>query len=49
MRCLNEAFQQVKTNLAQARVKQKIQYDKRVKQFKFNVGDKVFLNMRTPM
>ena len=49
MRCLHEAFQQVKTNLAQAREQQKIQYDKRVKQLKFNVGDKVLLNMRTPM
>ncbi len=49
MRCLHEAFQQVKTNLAQAWKQQKIQYDKRVKQLKFNVGDKVLLNMRTPM
>jgi ribosomal protein L19 len=49
MRRLHEAFQLVKINLAQAREQQKIQYDKRVKIAEFNVGDKVLLDLRTPI
>ena len=49
MRRLHEAFKLVKTYLAQAREQQKTQYDKRVKQVKFNKGDKVLLDMRTPL
>jgi hypothetical protein len=49
MRRLHEVFQIVKINLAQAREQQKIQYDKRVKIAEFNVGDKVLLDMRTPI
>jgi hypothetical protein len=49
MRRLHEAFQLVKINLAQAREQQKIQYDKRVKIAEFHVGDKVLLDMRTPI
>jgi hypothetical protein len=49
MRRLHEAFQLVKKNLAQGREQQKIQYDKRVKIVEFHVGDKVLLDMRTPI
>ncbi|KAI9550600.1 hypothetical protein GHT06_006292 [Daphnia sinensis] len=49
MKRLHEAFQLVKSNLSQAREQQKTQYDKRVKEQKFNVGDKVLLDMRTPL
>ncbi|KZS06385.1 Uncharacterized protein APZ42_030174 [Daphnia magna] len=49
MKSLKEAFQLVKINLFQAREQQKAQYDKRVKEPKFNVGDKVLLDMRTPL
>jgi hypothetical protein len=49
MKRLHEAFQLVKINLSQAREQQKAQYDKRVKEQKFNVGDKVLLDMRTPL
>ncbi|KZS05297.1 Uncharacterized protein APZ42_031555 [Daphnia magna] len=49
MERLHEAFQLVKINLSQAREQQKAQYDKRVKEQKFNVGDKVLLDMRTPL
>ncbi|KAK4024533.1 hypothetical protein OUZ56_009954 [Daphnia magna] len=49
MKRLHEAFQLVKINLSQAREQQKVQYNKRVKKQKFNVGDKFLLDMRTPL
>ncbi|KZS03091.1 Uncharacterized protein APZ42_034268 [Daphnia magna] len=39
----------VKINFSQAREQQKAQFDKRVKEQKFNVGDKVLLDMQTPL
>ncbi|KZS09148.1 Uncharacterized protein APZ42_026699 [Daphnia magna] len=49
MKRLHEAFQHVKINLYQAREQKKAQYDKRVKEQKLTVGDKVLLDMRTPL
>ncbi|KAK4013550.1 hypothetical protein OUZ56_026104 [Daphnia magna] len=49
MKRLHEAFQLVKINISQAREQQKAQYDKRVKEKKINEGDKVLLDMRTPL
>ncbi|XP_057370033.1 uncharacterized protein LOC130691140 [Daphnia carinata] len=49
MQHLHEAFLLVKDNLAQAREQQRAQYDKRAREYDFKVGDKVLLDVRTPM
>ncbi|KZS03292.1 Uncharacterized protein APZ42_034024 [Daphnia magna] len=49
MQRLHEAFLLVKDNLALAREQQRAPYDKRARQQKFRVGDKVLIAVRTPM
>ncbi len=46
MKRLSDAFQLVKKNLERARLQQKQQYDKRAKNFEYQVGDKVLLDVR---
>jgi hypothetical protein len=46
MKRLFDAFQQVKKNLERARLQQKQQYDKRAKNFEYQVGDKVLPDVR---
>jgi hypothetical protein len=46
MKRLFDAFQLVKKNLERARLQQKQQYDKRAKNFEYQVGDKVLLDVR---
>jgi hypothetical protein len=46
MRRLREGFQLAKENLLEARRQQKAQYDKRAKKEKFEVGDRVLLDVR---
>jgi len=46
MRRLREGFKLAKTNLLEARRQQKAQYDKRAKEEKFEVGDRVLLDVR---
>nr|CAH0101626.1 unnamed protein product [Daphnia galeata] len=46
MKRLFHAFQLVKKNLERARLQQKQQYDKRAKNFEYQVGDKVLLDVR---
>ncbi|KAI9558398.1 hypothetical protein GHT06_015178 [Daphnia sinensis] len=49
MQRLHEAFVLVKANLTQAREQQRAQYDKRAREQEFNIGDKVLIDVRTPM
>ncbi|KAI9550595.1 hypothetical protein GHT06_004910 [Daphnia sinensis] len=49
MQRLHEAFALVKANLTQAREQQRAQYDKRAREQEFNIGDKVLIDVRTPM
>ncbi|KZR96308.1 Uncharacterized protein APZ42_009428, partial [Daphnia magna] len=49
MQRLHEAFVLVKANLTQAREQQRTQYDKRAREQAFNIGDKVLIDVRTPM
>ena len=46
---IHEAFILVQRNLYQARAQQKEQYNKRVNEQLYEVGDKVLLNMKTPI
>ncbi len=46
LRRLREGFKLAKTNLLEARRQQKAQYDKRAKEEKFEVGDRVLLDVR---
>ena len=47
MKRLFDASQLVKKNLEQARLQQKQQFDKQTKNFVYQVGDKVLLDVRT--
>jgi len=46
---IHEAFVLAQQNLYQARAQQKEQYDKRVNEQLYEVGDKVLLSMKTPI
>ncbi|KZS03450.1 Uncharacterized protein APZ42_033823 [Daphnia magna] len=49
MQRLHEAFVLVKANLTQAGEQQRTQYDKRAREQAINIGDKVLIDVRTPM
>ncbi|KZS10210.1 Uncharacterized protein APZ42_025363 [Daphnia magna] len=49
MQRLHEAFLLVKANLTLSREQQRTQYDKRAREQAFNIGDKVLIDVRTPM
>ena len=46
MKTMHTAFQLVKENLKENRIKMKNQYDKRAKDLNFKVGDKVLLDFK---
>ena len=46
MKTMHTAFQLVKENLKENRIKMKNQYDKRAKDLNFKVGDKVLLDVK---